>query len=430
MKTVYTSAESSNSAETRISVLQNTLGQLRLANIATLDAIMTHFTRLIELTSADETFVINLSQSLAPCVLRPRGESALTMHDRHPARLVRDLFDHKEAIFGELKRATNHNINAGPVAREQPRNRAPSSSDEHNRRARMEERARAIAHRSRGSSPNPGGAFPNGTPGRVPLHKRERSVGAAESRFPVVGSPTVTAHATDSTGSPQRPNTRVRQSLEVPGPRPSSLTKDDGLLASDGASGVTTQERGAIADTPSATYQPGRDLDPTSFASDIDPEPVASSSGLSNGLNEHSGYVAYNGSVGTVAPSASAEHAGDVAGDGGRDAAAGAPGIQKTDSLGRSGAVAAAAGRLNRKAAGSVGAANSPSGLDRIARSANKRDSQSSLNETIKRDSTGSLGRSAALGRSSVGSLGRTRAAQAQEPEDRGVQLVDRPMDD
>ena len=382
MKTVYSSAESSGSAETRISVLQNTLGQLRLANIATLDAIMTHFTRLIELTSADETFVSTLAQSLAPCVLRPRADSALTMHDRHPYRLVRDLLDHKEAIFGELKRASSHNINAGPSAANSARNRAPSSSDEHNRRAHMEERARAIAeqkHRSRASSPNP-----NGTPGRIPIHKRERSVGAAETRFPVVGSPTVNTHSTPTEGSPSRPNARSRQSLEVPGSRPSSLAKDDGLLSSDSPTSAAKEERSAVADTTSATFIPGRDLDPSSFgfAGDFSPESVPENP-LANGVNEHSSYVPYNS--GNTA-STGTEHTGDVAGDGGRDAAAGAPGVKKADSLSRTGAVAA---RINRKAAGSVS----------------------------------SMTGSGALGRSSVGSL-----KSKLEGQTRGVQLEDRPM--
>jgi RhoGAP domain len=101
------STESVDSAP-RIKVLQSTLGQLRLNNIATLDAITTHFTRLIDLTSADETYISNLAQALAPCILRPRTESSLTHDERHAYRLIRDLFDHKEAIFGELKRQSTH----------------------------------------------------------------------------------------------------------------------------------------------------------------------------------------------------------------------------------------------------------------------------------------------------------------------------------
>lgn len=114
-------------------MIQSTLGQLRLANIATLDAITTHFTRLIELTSADEAYVSAVSQNLAPCILRPRVESSLTLNERYSYRLLRDLFAHKEAIFGELKRASSlAHTNSGA-------SRARSvSTDESNRRAHME----------------------------------------------------------------------------------------------------------------------------------------------------------------------------------------------------------------------------------------------------------------------------------------------------
>ncbi|EOD48023.1 putative and fes cip4 domain protein [Neofusicoccum parvum UCRNP2] len=105
VKTIYSTTAPSTSEEARLSVIQSTLGQLRLANIATLDAITTHFVRLIELTSADENFNATLATALAPCILRPRQENSLTMNERYAYRLIRDLFAHKDAIFGELKRA-------------------------------------------------------------------------------------------------------------------------------------------------------------------------------------------------------------------------------------------------------------------------------------------------------------------------------------
>jgi hypothetical protein len=205
MKTIYSTPDSSTSSETRISVLQNTLGQLRLANIATLDAITTHFTRLIELTSADEAYVSSLAQILAPCILRPRTDTSLTMHERHSYRLIRDLFAHKEAIFGELKRAsTLSHTNSGKAA-SAPRLRA-ISTDESNRRANMEARNRAIASRSRASSPVP---QPNGR-----SHRRDRSSGPAETRFPIQTSPTSAAEGLRKAA--------IRQSLEVPSSQDSS----------------------------------------------------------------------------------------------------------------------------------------------------------------------------------------------------------------
>lgn len=183
-------------------MIQNTLGQLRLANIATLDALITHFVRLIELTSADEAYISALAQALAPCILRPKQESSLTMNERYAYRLVRDLFAHKEAIFGELKRASSlahsaSSASAAAAASAANNSRARAiSTDESNRRANMEERARAIASRSRASSPQP----------TQRAHMRERSAGGAETRFPVNTSPTE-----------RRIAPVTRHSLEVPG---------------------------------------------------------------------------------------------------------------------------------------------------------------------------------------------------------------------
>ena len=208
IKTIYSSPDSSNSAETRVSVLQNTLGQLRLANIATLDAITTHFTRLIELTSAGEDFVSALATNLAPCILRPRTENSLTMHEKHAYRLIRDLFDHKEAIFGELKRASalSHTPSGGNASKA-ARIRA-ISTDESNRKANMEERNRAIASKSRNSSPAP---HPNGTRG---AHRRDRSVDPPATRFPI--------HTSSPPGDSKRG--QVRASLEVPAENGSAVT--------------------------------------------------------------------------------------------------------------------------------------------------------------------------------------------------------------
>ncbi|ORY00019.1 Rho-GTPase-activating protein 8 [Clohesyomyces aquaticus] len=194
VKTIYSTTATDASESTRVSVIQSTLGQLRLANIATLDAITTHFTRLIELTSADEAYITALAQTLAPCILRPRQESSLTMNERYSFRLIRDLFAHKDAIFGELKRASTLTHSSSGAQR--PR---AISTDESNRRANYEERNRAIAaQRSpRATSPNPGRGS----------HRRDRSVGGPETRFPV------------NTSSPteRRGTTGSRNSLEVPG---------------------------------------------------------------------------------------------------------------------------------------------------------------------------------------------------------------------
>ncbi|CVK93459.1 hypothetical protein FPRO06_03046 [Fusarium proliferatum] len=205
IRTIYSTPSTDADESSRIAALQSTLSQLRLTNIATLDACMNHFTRLIDLTSADETYVASLASTLAPCILRPRMETSLTMEEKHAYRLVRDLFAHKDAIFSALKRMSmvTHSTSVGSNNR--PR---AISTDESNRKALMEERNRALlekanASRGRDKSPAPG---PRG-------HRRDRSTGGPETRFPIA-SPTsaVDRHRTSLGGVIKR------QSLEVPEP--------------------------------------------------------------------------------------------------------------------------------------------------------------------------------------------------------------------
>jgi hypothetical protein len=247
MKTIYSTPASESTDSTRISVLQNTLSQLRLANIATLDALMTHFTRLIELTSADEAYVSALATSLAPCILRPKTETSMTMEERYSYRLIRDLFAHKDAIFSELKRASSlsHSISVDTRPR-------AVSTDESNRKANMEARARAIiaagagGSRSRATSPAPA---PRG-------HRRDRSSGGPETRFPIATSVTSPTTNTEHSRNPRTsvPNPAARHSLEVP--------SESSTPVSEPANGTATPLQpitNGAADVPvtSATYIPG-----------------------------------------------------------------------------------------------------------------------------------------------------------------------------
>ena len=242
IKTIYSSAATGDppASVQRIAVLQNTLSQLRLANIATLDAIVTHLARFLDLTSADETYVNELVTTLSPCILRPRLETSLTFTEKYAARFLRDLLMHKDAIFGELKRAAasathgmytgglSHSASvarANSMATPTPRHRAPST-DESNRRLHMEERQRAIAAsgangRSRASSPH--------TPARDGLlesrKQRDSSRGPSETRFPVavagatLRNGTTPSHVTTpivAVATPSHVPMR-RESLDVPG---------------------------------------------------------------------------------------------------------------------------------------------------------------------------------------------------------------------
>ncbi|KFH46312.1 Rho-GTPase-activating protein-like protein [Hapsidospora chrysogenum ATCC 11550] len=182
IRTIYNNPTADGTEATRVAVLQQTLSQLRLTNIATLDACMNHFTRLIDLTSADEEYISSLATVLAPCVLRPKTETSLTLEEKHAYKLVRDLLAHKEAIFSELKRMSSlsHSSSVGATTRSRA-----ISTDESNRKALMEERNRALlekanANRSRATSPAPN---PRG-------HRRDRSSGGPETRFPIHTGPT------------------------------------------------------------------------------------------------------------------------------------------------------------------------------------------------------------------------------------------------
>ncbi|KAH7166237.1 hypothetical protein EDB81DRAFT_638904 [Dactylonectria macrodidyma] len=207
IRTIYSTTAPDSSDASRIAVLQQTLSQLRLTNIATLDACMNHFTRLIDLTSADDAYVTSLAAFLAPCVLRPKAETSLTLEEKHSIRLVRDLFAHKDAIFSALKRMSSLN-HSSSVSANRPR---AISTDESNRKALMEERNRALlekasASRGRDRSPAPS---PRG-------HRRERSTGGPETRFPIQTSPTSAVdRQRSSLGSLGSLN--KRNSLEVPG---------------------------------------------------------------------------------------------------------------------------------------------------------------------------------------------------------------------
>jgi hypothetical protein len=132
VKSIYASNNNLEDIRSRISAIQNTLSQLRVTNIATLDALTQHFGRLIDITHADEDYISDLAQQLSYCILRPRIESSVTQHDRHAQRLIIDLIIHRDKVFKELKRQSI-------------RKTKPESLDESHRRERVEARSRAVS---------------------------------------------------------------------------------------------------------------------------------------------------------------------------------------------------------------------------------------------------------------------------------------------
>jgi hypothetical protein len=176
---------------------------------------MNHFTRLIELTSADEEYISAFATSIAPCILRPRQETSLTMEEKHAYKLVRDLLANKDPIFSELKRQSSlshsSSVGKGPAPGGIGNRPRAISTDESNRKALMEERNKALlekASSSRGRAVSPGPSPRGG-------HRRDRSTGGPEGRFPIqVASPTQAGNdrQRSSLGGAVK-----RASLEVPG---------------------------------------------------------------------------------------------------------------------------------------------------------------------------------------------------------------------
>lgn len=105
--------------KSRINGLQNTLLELPVCNLATLDAILTHLTRLIQIISSknadlSNSFSSRLCREFGALVLRPKSDyvdaEGKNAHSLSVAmeilqqNFIADLFSHKEAIFGELRR--------------------------------------------------------------------------------------------------------------------------------------------------------------------------------------------------------------------------------------------------------------------------------------------------------------------------------------
>ncbi|KAI0123131.1 hypothetical protein BJ170DRAFT_687829 [Xylariales sp. AK1849] len=272
IRTIYTTPTADGSEEARINVLQQTLSQLRLTNIATLDACMNHFTRLIDLTSADEQYVSRLATSLGPSILRPRTETSLTMEEKHAYRLIRDLFQHKSTIFSELKRMSTL-THSSSVTLNNTNNRPRAiSTDESNRRAHMEERQRALLEKVGG-----GGRSRATSPAPSPRHRRDRSVGGPETRFPIQTSPTTTTdrHRSSMAGLG---GTIKRASLEVPdnaGPVPAptnELNGTNGEVKAEPEAPGLIEKRNSLGRS-SARFERGRRV-PAGAASGTPPAPI------------------------------------------------------------------------------------------------------------------------------------------------------------
>ncbi|CAK9437308.1 uncharacterized protein LODBEIA_P16860 [Lodderomyces beijingensis] len=119
IRLLYNNYQEDSQKESRINGLQNVLAETPKPNLATLDALLTHLKRLVQIIgSKDKLAAKNLQNALCvefgKLVLRPRPSTDLFpdtnqrqyLHDKHQVSIMQDLFRHKDAIFNELKRNT------------------------------------------------------------------------------------------------------------------------------------------------------------------------------------------------------------------------------------------------------------------------------------------------------------------------------------
>ncbi|KAI5970703.1 rga8 [Candida margitis] len=178
IKLLYINYQDGSQKATRINGLQNVLSELPKCNIATLDALLTHLKRLVQIIGAKDK---EASKSLqgALClefgklILRPKTNthselSKSSFNDKHPVSTMQDLLKNKETIFNELRRnssktksnsAANSAANSPNVSRTgSTKTRhtpplAPSESLAAKSKSRLESRLKsAIKHKQNGQS--------------------------------------------------------------------------------------------------------------------------------------------------------------------------------------------------------------------------------------------------------------------------------------
>ncbi|KAG0249270.1 hypothetical protein BG011_009451 [Mortierella polycephala] len=89
--------------DARISSIRNLLALLSSARFYTLYEVNKHVSLLIKETGADESFTSFIAHRWGPVFLRPLEETAVTMHDKHPQRMMRDMIKMTLQIFEPIK---------------------------------------------------------------------------------------------------------------------------------------------------------------------------------------------------------------------------------------------------------------------------------------------------------------------------------------
>lgn len=157
-------SEDENSNKSRITGLQNSLIDLPVCNLATLDAILTHLSRLVVIISSkNEKLSTSLKHRLCrefgSLVLGPKkedaamnGKSVFTFKmalEQLEQNFVADLFDHKESIFGELRRRNSmrpqrsESQKSAKLGKEQSSFLSPKTSTVQHSQSRLESRLKS-----------------------------------------------------------------------------------------------------------------------------------------------------------------------------------------------------------------------------------------------------------------------------------------------
>ncbi|KAI8842563.1 hypothetical protein BC829DRAFT_492246 [Chytridium lagenaria] len=98
LKLLYLS-KSEEFTSARIGSLKSLLATLPAAHYHTLALLSGHWHRVVESIDKEDHRITEFGQLIGPMILRPRAENQLTAHDKHPARLIRDIITSHLDLF-------------------------------------------------------------------------------------------------------------------------------------------------------------------------------------------------------------------------------------------------------------------------------------------------------------------------------------------
>ncbi|KAK6453855.1 uncharacterized protein RJT20DRAFT_131298 [Scheffersomyces xylosifermentans] len=209
IKSLYQNYPVNDSSKTspRINGLQNVLVDLPKSNLATLDAILTHLNRLIQIIgSKDEelakNFQITLSKEFGNLILRPKVDSMSLdssrslSNDKHQFNFINDLFERKETIFKELRRRNSaRQVNSNVPSREASTSSAsgltPRASIAASSKSRLESKLKNAVNKSK-RVPNDDRTLTNSNQSGSNLASEESSESSSESDRRAVTPPPIT----------------------------------------------------------------------------------------------------------------------------------------------------------------------------------------------------------------------------------------------